>query len=149
MYKWIGISADRPEKAKVSVMGIPFDGGQTQEPGAAKGPAKIREFAENFMPNATDDWHVLDNRQIVYDFGDVNMSGTWGECFARVEDEAMRMMKYGNFNLFLGGDHSVTIPLQKAFGRTNHGKKIGIIHFDAHMEPVSYTHLTLPTTIGV
>lgn len=134
MYKWIGINADSPEKAKVNVMGIPFDGGQTQEPGAAKGPAKIREFAENFMPNATDDWHVLADRQIVYDFGDVNMSGTWGECFARVEDEAMRMMKYGNFNLFLGGDHSVTIPLQKAFGRTNHGKKIGIIHFDAHME---------------
>lgn len=134
MYRWLDITASEPEKAKISIMGVPFDGGQTQEHGAAKGPAKIREFAEEYMPASTDDWHALEYQELVYDFGDVNMRGTWGEGFARVEEEAMRVMRYGNFNLFLGGDHSITIPLQKAFGRTNQGKKTGIIHFDAHFE---------------
>lgn len=134
MYRWLDITATMPEEAKVSILGIPFDGGQSQEPGAAKGPAKIRDFAEEYMPASTDDWHLLEFQPLVYDFGDVNMRGTWGESFARVEEQAMEIMQYGNFNLFLGGDHSVSIPLQKAFGRSNTGKKIGIIHFDAHFE---------------
>ena len=134
MYRWVDITATAQEEAKVSILGIPFDGGQSQEPGAAKGPGKIREFAEEYMPASTDDWHLLDFQPLVYDFGDVNMRGTWGESFARVEEQALEIMGYGNFNLFLGGDHSVSIPLQKAFGRANAGKKIGIIHFDAHFE---------------
>lgn len=135
MYRWLDIMATNPEEAKVCVMGVPWDGGQTQEPGAAKGPAKIREFAEKYMPSATDDWHVLDFQPIVYDYGDVDMRGTWGEAFARVEEEALRVMAPNdNFSLFLGGDHSVSIPLQKAFGRRHHGEKIGIIQFDAHPE---------------
>lgn len=134
MYRWLDITAMTPEEAKVSVMGIPFDGGQTQEHGAAKGPAKIREFAETFMPAATDDWHVLEFQPIVYDFGDVDMRGTWSESFERVEEEALRVMSHNNFNIFLGGDHSVTIPLQRAFARHNQGKKTGIIHFDSHFE---------------
>lgn len=134
MYRWLDITATVPEEAKVSIMGIPFDGGQSQEPGAAKGPAKIREFAEKYMPASTDDWHLLEFQPLVYDFGDADMRGTWGESFERVEEEALKIMGYDNFNLFLGGDHSVTIPLQKAFGRANYGKKIGIIHFDANFE---------------
>lgn len=135
MYKWLDIMATSPENAKVCVMGIPWDGGQTQEPGAAKGPAKIRAFTEKYMPAATDDWHVLDFQPLVYDYGDVDMRGTWGEAFERVEEEALKVMSpTDNFSLFLGGDHSVSIPLQKAFGRRHHGEKIGIIQFDAHPE---------------
>lgn len=43
-------------------------------------------------------------------------------------------METGGFPLFIGGDHSVTIPLQKAFARYYKGKKIGVIHFDAHYD---------------
>ena len=110
MYKWLDITAKEPAEAAVSVLGIPFDGGTTQEAGAAEAPARIREFAELYMPCATDDWHVL-SENLVYDFGDVNMSGSWEESFARVEKQALEVMKHGNFNLFIGGDHSVTIPL--------------------------------------
>lgn len=131
MYKWLDITAKEPAEAAVSVLGIPFDGGTTQEAGAAEAPARIREFAELYMPCATDDWHVL-SENLVYDFGDVNMSGSWEESFARVEKQALEVMKHGNFNLFIGGDHSVTIPLHKAFKKYEAGKKTGIIHFDAH-----------------
>ena len=134
MRKWLDINANTPEKARVLILGIPFDGGTSQEAGAAEAPAKIREFGEVYMPCATDDWHVLDTQPVVHDFGDVDMSGTWEESFARVEAEALQMMRYGKFNLFIGGDHSVTIPLHRAFAKAREGKKIGIIHFDAHFD---------------
>lgn len=135
MYKWLDIAAKAIDEAQVAILGIPFDGGTSQEAGAAEAPAKIREFGEVYMPCATDDWHLLDTQPLVYDFGDVDMSGTWEESFARVEEESLSMMKYGKFNLFIGGDHSVTIPLHRAFKRAHAGDmKIGIIHFDAHFD---------------
>lgn len=134
MKKWLDINAKTPEEAKVLILGVPFDGGTSQEAGAAEGPAKIREFGAVYMPCATDDWHILDTQPIVYDYGDVDMSGTWEESFARVEKEALDLMGYDGFHLFLGGDHSVTIPLHKAFAKAKAGEKIGIIHFDAHFD---------------
>ena len=134
MNKWLDINANNPENAKVLILGIPFDGGTSQEAGAAEGPAKLREFGAVYMPCATDDWHLLDAQPVVYDFGDVDMSGTWEESFARVEKEALALMRHDNFHLFLGGDHSVTIPLHKAFAKAREGEKIGIIHFDAHFD---------------
>ena len=134
MNKWLDINTNNPENAKVLILGIPFDGGTSQEAGAAEGPAKLREFGAVYMPCATDDWHLLDTQPAVYDFGDVDMSGTWEESFAKVEKEALALMRHDKFHLFLGGDHSVTIPLHKAFAKAREGKKIGIIHFDAHFD---------------
>ena len=134
MNRWLDINTDDPKNAKVLILGIPFDGGTSQEACAAEGPAKLREFGAVYMPCATDDWHLLDTQPVVYDFGDVDMSGTWEESFARVEKEALALMRHDKFHLFLGGDHSVTIPLHKAFAKAREGKKIGIIHFDAHFD---------------
>ena len=50
MKKWLDINANTPEEARVLILGIPFDGGTSQEAGAAEGPAKIREFGEVYMP---------------------------------------------------------------------------------------------------
>ena len=71
MKKWLDINANTPEEARVLILGIPFDGGTSQEAGAAEGPSKIRAFGEVYMPCATDDWHVLDTQPVVYDFGDM------------------------------------------------------------------------------
>ena len=103
MNRWLDINTDDPRNAKVLILGIPFDGGTSQEAGAAEGPAKLREFGAVYMPCATDDWHLLDTQPVVYDFGDVDMSGTWEESFARVEKEALALMRHDKFHLFLGG----------------------------------------------
>ncbi|NLD20066.1 MAG: agmatinase [Clostridiales bacterium] len=133
MYNWLDLSVENPQEGKISILGVPFDGGTSQEAGAKEAPAKFRELGEVYMPCATDDWHIMEE-PFVYDFGDVDMSGTWEEAFKRVEDKAFEVMNQGKFNLFLGGDHSVTIPLHKAFKRYEGDKKIGIIHFDAHFD---------------
>lgn len=134
---WCGICSEQPAEAEISLMGIPFDGGASQGKGAALAPDHIRQLAAFFMPCATDDWKLIRD-DLIYDFGDVEVDLNWEATFQRVEDEAYKMMKAGNFNLFIGGDHSVTIPLHKAFKRYEKEKKadakIGIIHFDAHFD---------------
>ena len=37
--KWLDANASNAEKAKISILGVPFDGGTTQEAGAAEAPA--------------------------------------------------------------------------------------------------------------
>ena len=124
MKKWLDINADSPENAKVLILGIPFDGGTSQEAGAAEGPAKLREFGEIYMPCATDDWHILDTQPVVYDFGDVDMGGTWEESFARVEQllaeekpnvrllvNAAGFGKFGTFDKISAGDDCRMIDL--------------------------------------
>jgi agmatinase len=49
-----------------------------------------------------------------------------------VEAAAAQALKH-RLALFLGGDHSVSIPLHKAFSRKTSGK-IGLIQFDAHLD---------------
>ena len=46
------------------------------------------------------------------------------------------MLAYDKFMLFFGGDHSISIPLEKAFYEKYHnlGKTPVIIHLDAHMD---------------
>ncbi|MDR0519276.1 MAG: agmatinase [Clostridiales Family XIII bacterium] len=134
---WQGLCTDRPEDASICVLGIPFDGGASQGRGAAEAPQHIRQLAAAHMPYTTDDW-VLASEPLIYDAGDVEIDLDWGATFRRVETQAYELMKKGKFNFFFGGDHSVTIPLHRAFGRwereRNTSAKIGILHFDAHFD---------------
>lgn len=134
---WLGLESENPKDAKVSILGIPFDGGASQGKGTAAAPDKIRDLAAFFMTGSTDDWNLI-KQNTMYDFGNVEVDLDWENTFKRVEDKGYEVMKHGNFNLFIGGDHSVTIPLHRAFGKyereKNPGAKIGILHFDAHFD---------------
>jgi len=134
---WSGIATDDISEANVCILGVPFDGGASQGKGAALAPETIRLLTADYMPEATEEKTVLKKRMI-YDAGDVEPSLNWEEYFDRVETQAYELMKTGKFCLFIGGDHSVTIPLQKAFGRyqkeaaEKENIKMGVIHLDAH-----------------
>lgn len=134
---WLGLEAQSPEEAKVNILGIPFDGGASQGKGASEAPNKIRDLAAFFMTSATDDWKLV-KKDTMYDFGNVEVDLNWENTFQRVEEKAYEVMRYHKFNLFIGGDHSVTIPLHRAFGKYEREKnpqaKIGILHFDAHFD---------------
>ncbi len=68
------------------------------------------------------------------------------DYFQAVEEQGRKLLEKGRFCLFLGGDHSVSIPLIQAFSRVFAGKKVGILHFDAHpdlhqeYDGVSWSH---------
>lgn len=133
---WLRWGAASKEDAKICVMGVPFDNAVSLNKGAAKGPETMRSLSVD-MSDATEDDIVI-KEGLLYDIGDIPVDLDWERYFNTVAEEAYQLMKTGNFCLFLGGDHSVTIPLHQAFGKYQKEKKenakIGIVHFDAHYD---------------
>lgn len=127
---WREIQTEQISEAHICILGVPFDGAASVGKGAALGPDKIRDCSK-VLPPVNGTGQRFPNLR-VYDQGNVELSLDWPKFFANVEEEAEKLLRSGKFCLFLGGDHSVTIPLAKAFGHVHKGKKIGIIHFDSH-----------------
>lgn len=127
---WRELVIDSETDADVNILGITFDGAASVGKGAALGPEQIRKCTEVLPP-------VNQNGQFfrelkVYDEGDVEFSLDWQRYYADVEAKAAEMLETGRFCIFLGGDHSVTIPLSKALRKVHPDKKIGFVHFDSH-----------------
>ena len=133
---WLRWAAESKESARVCIMGVPFDGAVSFNAGAARAPETIRNLSIE-LSDVNEDWIPV-KKGILYDNGDLPVCLQWEDYFHTVEDEAYELMKSGAFCLFLGGDHSVTIPLHKAYGRYQREQKpsakIGILHFDAHFD---------------
>ncbi len=136
---WLGLNAKKPEASKVCVLGIPFDGGTSLGTGAAKAPDLIRELTGAYMSETNESWMpITKNPELIYDFGNVPIFESWEMTFMVAERIAYEVIQFDKFTLILGGDHSVTIPIHRAFAKhqltKNPNAKIGIIHFDAHFD---------------
>jgi agmatinase len=126
-YFWSGLSSDDPA-AEVGVLGVPFDNATSFRKGTAFAPARLRQITPHVAP-ATEEGHSLVGLR-VRDYGDVPLDLNWERYFAAVEAQAAQALQHP-LALFLGGDHSVTIPLMAAFSQTVSGQA-GVVHFDAH-----------------
>lgn len=133
---WLRWGADSMEEADILIMGIPFDNAVSLNKGASKAPETLRNLSVDLSDVAEDFTIVKDG--LLYDIGDIPVDLQWDRYFSKVRDEAYKLMKKDKFTLFIGGDHSVTIPLHEAFGKYQRekkaGAKIGVIHFDAHFD---------------
>ena len=125
---WSGL-ASQDHGAEVGVLGIPFDGAAQHRLGAAQAPAKLRELTLQLAPSAEEGEPL---RVRVRDYGDVPSDLAWPRDLPMVEERAVEALQHP-LALFLGGDHSVTIPLMRAFDRVVDGP-FGILHFDAHFD---------------
>ncbi len=129
-YLWSGLTSDNAASltaAEVGVLGVPFDGAASFRRGAAFAPARLRELSSHLSPCA-EEGQPLSLR--VRDYGDVPLDLEWPRYFQAVEDRAVEVLQHP-LALFLGGDHSVTIPLMRAFNQAVDGP-FGVLHFDAH-----------------
>jgi agmatinase len=127
--------------ADVGVLGLPYDGATSFRPGAAQAPARLRALS-NTSPAISEEGHVVDaTRFQVRDLGDLPApldaaghpdrgEAARGAYFERVEAVARREMAT-SFLLAIGGDHSVTIPLSRAFAAA-HPQGFGMVLLDAH-----------------
>ncbi len=120
------MNSDDPA-AEVGVLGVPFDGAVSFRRGTAFAPAKLRELTPHLAPCAEEGQPL---RLRVRDYGDVPPDLEWPRYFHDVEERAMEALQHPQA-LFLGGDHSVTIPLMRAFDRFVDGP-FGVLHFDSH-----------------
>ncbi len=123
---WSGLLSGDPD-AEVGVLGVPFDGAVSFRRGAALAPSRLRELSTYLSPCA-EEGQPLSLR--VRDYGDVPADLEWSRYFQTVEKRAAEVLQHP-LALFLGGDHSVTIPLMQAFDRAV-DRPFGMVHFDAH-----------------
>lgn len=126
---WSGLVVETTE-AEIGILGVPFDNATSYRKGAALAPAKIREVTPHISPVTEEGQRLAGLR--IRDYGDVGIDLDWERCFATVQAQAIRALQHP-FAVFLGGDHSVTIPLNAAFSGAVSGR-FGVVHIDAHVD---------------
>lgn len=131
---WRELAIDNAADADVIIMGVPFDENVSCGKGTAEAPSKMRELS-GYLPPVTEEGKIIKGLHVC-DFGDVEKSihENVTQYFNRVSAKAEKVFGWDKFSVFLGGDHSISIPLRKAFSHYHHGKKIGLIHMDAHAD---------------
>jgi agmatinase len=138
---------DEVDRADAAVLGVPFDSGVTYRPGARFGPAHIRESSRLLRPyNPALDVSPFARLQVV-DAGDLAVNPfDIGEAITSIEHGARALLERAPYLLTLGGDHTIALPLLRAFAAA-HGP-VAVVHFDAHLDTwdtyfgAAYTHGT-------
>ena len=119
----------------IGIVGVPFDGGVTNRPGARHGPRHLREQS-TLMGMVVHQTGVRPyDLATVADLGDAPIEGVYrlDEAIADVERHYDRIAAAGILPLTAGGDHSITLPIMRALGKAR-GGPLGLIHFDAHCD---------------
>lgn len=126
---------DGVEPLAAGLVGLPLSKPSISHSGASTTPAAVRAAFASFTTYSLE--YGLDLQTLpVRDLGDIAMHATdIAECHRRIED-SLRALYQGCEQTFvpilIGGDHSITCPSVKAFVDRTPGKKVGILHFDAH-----------------
>jgi arginase len=110
-----------------TLLGIPFDANSSYLRGAGEAPKKIR-LALNC--EASNDWTESGVRVTgaYEDAGDLEFEEM--NAFGVIEAGVSSLIEQGKRPVLLGGDHSITYPIVKAFARRY--PELTIFHFDAH-----------------
>jgi agmatinase len=128
-------------EADVAILGVPYDGAACFRAGAAQAPSRLRGLSTS-SPAISEEGHVVDPARFqVRDAGDVappldaagqpdGSEAARVSFFERVAEAAFHELQ-SSFLLTVGGDHSVTIPLTRAFARA-HPEGFGLVLLDAH-----------------
>jgi arginase len=113
----------------ISLLGIPFDENSSYLRGTAQAPPRIVEALNCDSSNLwTENGTDLEGK--VRDAGSVQLpSGTPG-AFAAIERAVAAQLHQEAPLILLGGDHSITYPVVKAFAAKF--PDLEIMHFDAH-----------------
>ncbi len=114
----------------ISVVGIPYDESSSFLRGPALAPAKIREAfhsdsANYFTESGTDLKHHI----AITDSGDVALDKSISVPRS-IEKSLDKVLSQNDRILTLGGDHSITYPVVKAFAKKY--PRLAILHLDAH-----------------
>ena len=111
------------------VAGIPLDIGSTNRAGARFGPAAIRA-ASRMLTDGDHPGSWIDPAALpLADIGDLQIVlGDIPASLAAIERQAVCLPHL----VALGGEHGITLPLLRALARQHN--KLGLIHFDAHVD---------------
>lgn len=120
----------------LAVVGVPFDAGTVNRPGARFGPRAIREQTAlvGCYPWGIYPWefNVFERLEIV-DYSDIAFVPGYPDRMVETVERVVGSILAADVSvLSLGGDHMVAYPLLKAHA-AKHGP-LSLVHFDAHSD---------------
>ena len=117
-------------RAKLAIIGIRYDENSSFTKGAADAPPQIRAALRSDAWNLTSENGTdLSNDSIFFDAGDIEPV-TGSDMLTLIENSIYTLIGDGLTPISLGGDHSITHPIIRAFARKY--QNLSILHFDAH-----------------
>ncbi|MBA7496640.1 Guanidinobutyrase [subsurface metagenome] len=115
----------------IAIIGIPFDEKSCYLKGAAKGPEAIRAASTGKAINPWTELGMnLEEDVVMVDLGDLEVSGDFLKVFSLIEKKVLTILDKKAVPVILGGDHSISYPVVRAFSRRF--KALDVLHFDAH-----------------
>ncbi len=117
----------------VAVVGVPFDLGTSNRPGARFGPRAIRAESVLIRPYNMATRAAPFERWRIDDVGDVATNAfNLADSVARIEAYYDELTAADVRPVSLGGDHTIVLPILRALAR-RHGP-LGLVHIDAHTD---------------
>ncbi len=131
----VGETGDRP---RLALIGVRYDENSSFMKGASDAPPQIRAAFRSEAWNLTSENGTdLSGDAIFFDAGDIEpVSGS--DMFSLIENSLFTLLNDGLAPISLGGDHSITYPIIRAFARKF--PNLNILHFDAHPDLYSDFH---------
>ena len=115
-----------------AIAGIPYDGAVTNRPGARFAPAAIRA-ASQMLCDGIHPYFDVSPYDFIYDLGDLATPNTDLVAMRASLAEQIPAMLAQYHMCWLGGDHSITLALLRAY-RDWAGQPLAVLHFDAHCD---------------
>ena len=121
------------EGIDIAMIGVPYDGGVTNRPGARHGPREVR--------NQSSLMRLVNQATGVAPF-ELATAADVGDAFVEkpfhlenahkeIERAFEPLRAAGATPLAVGGDHSVSLPILRVLGRD---RPVGMVHIDAHCD---------------
>lgn len=123
------------EGVDIAVMGVPFDSGVTNRPGARSGPRAIRNLSQLACCFSYPWDYKISKTAKIIDYGDVGYyvgPNTTQVMLDETYEHAKKILDSGCKLLTLGGDH--TIPYGMVRAASEKYGKLALLHFDSHQD---------------
>ncbi len=121
-------------KADIAMVGVPYDGGVTNRPGARHGPREVRNQSSLIRKVNQATGAAPFAAAAIVDGGDVPFEHIYNLEDAHADIErAFRGWKAAGIRVVgVGGDHSMSLPILRALA--DNGQPLALVHIDAHCD---------------
>ena len=131
--------------ADVAILGVPYDAGIGFRPGTRFGPREIREYSVRYSGwggwKTAGYWDINDKKRKLDDNAHRRLRRRrrgllrYRAQMRLITESVGAILDRKALPVMLGGDHSITFPLVRAFERF---APLDIVHFDAHLDWIDH-----------
>ncbi len=114
----------------ITLLGIPWDGSSSFQKGAAEAPPRVRAALRSESSNPFNErGDDMSAAGVMHDAGDLALPDDPARARQAIEEAVRAIVGSSGRPILLGGDHSITCPILRAF---RDREPLAIVHFDAH-----------------